>query len=222
MINFAWAILVNTELAIILEIPVAAGGYGFSASQTAAFTFTSWVALIAAHTYGTFLNDRIPLWFTSRRTGSEHNLWHSENRLVPLFLGPAIASPIGLGIVGAALQYHLHYMVLALGYFLVVFAAQLCVPICVNYACENFNGRVVETTVAMNAYRLSLGIGLGFFFQPWQETVGVGWLFGTAAFLTVFSIAALAMLIIYGEQIRRITWFKGLLDSEDGRKLMSD
>ena len=53
----------------------------------------------------------------------------------------------------------------------------------------------------MNAYRLSLGIGLGFFLQPWQAAVGIGWLFGVAAFLTIFSIAALALLIIHGSKV---------------------
>ena len=41
----------------------------------------------------------------------------------------------------------------------------------------------------MNAYRLSLGIGLGFFFPLWQAAVGVGWLFGFQPF---FATAALA------------------------------
>ena len=102
LVNSARAILVNTELAFFLEISVVAGGYGFSASQTAAFTFTSWIALIAAQTHGTFLNDRIPLWVISRCTGTQHNRWHPEDRLLPLAIWPAIASPVGLGLVGAA------------------------------------------------------------------------------------------------------------------------
>lgn len=58
-------------------------------------------------------------------------------------------------------------MVLALGQFLVQYSAQLSVPICNNYAVECFVDHPVETTVAMNIWRLALGLALQFTATPW-------------------------------------------------------
>ena len=222
LINFAWAILISTELAIVLQLPAAHGGYGFSSSQTAAFTFTSWVALLSAQLFGTFYNDRVPIWIASRRRGSSHGIWHPEDRLWSMLIGPASLSPIGLGIVGAALQYQLHYMVLALGYFLLNFSALLCVPVCVNYAIESFTGHAVETSVAMNAYRLALGLSLSFYFEPWQKKVGVGWLFGMAAFFTVFAMSIVALLAWKGKDVRGLVLKSSLVSTEEGKRIIVD
>ena len=84
--------------------------------------------MIAAEVYGYFFNDKLPLWLARRRGGT----WLTEYRLSNVLL-PSIILPIALGIYGAALQYHLHYMVLALGSFLIWFGALLALPVCYNY-----------------------------------------------------------------------------------------
>lgn len=95
-----------------------------------------------------------------------------EYRLWSIFL-PAVLSRIGLGIFGAWLQYHLHYMVLALGTFLVKFSALPCVPVCIYYVVECFIGYPAKVSVIMNVYRLTLGLSLTFYIEPWYEAVGV-------------------------------------------------
>ena len=66
-------------------------------------------------------------------------------------------------------------MVLALGTFLVVFAAVFSTPITVAYVTECFNGSVIEVAAAMNVYRQALGLALPFFVVPWQTAIGSGW-----------------------------------------------
>lgn len=131
---------------------------------------------------------------------------------------PAVVSPIGLGIFGAGLQYHLHFMVLALGLFLVVFAATLSVPICINYVTECFLTSVNEVAITMNMYRLGFSIALGFFVFPWVAAVGAGWLFGMAAFFNIFAALLIVLLAWRGQRFRRLTP-KGLLATEDGEKV---
>lgn len=66
-------------------------------------------------------------------------------------------------------------MVLALGTFLVIFAACFSTPITVNYIAECFKGSVIEVAIIMNVYRQALGLALPFFIFPWQSRIGSGW-----------------------------------------------
>ena len=104
---------VGITSSIFLQTPEKDGGYGFSPLQNAAcqsfvwmcllkdvLVNTSWwFGLIATQLCGYFLNDRIPLRIARRR-----GKWYSEFRLYNIFIVVA-ASPIGLGLFGAGLQY---------------------------------------------------------------------------------------------------------------------
>ena len=150
---------------------------------------------------------------------------------------PSLIIPLGLGIFGAGVQYvssidlremlrsiiistisryHLHYMVLALGVFLTNYAALLTVPVCINYAVESFNSYAMEAAIIMGAFRLAFGIVLPFFAIPWQEKVGIGWLFGIAAFLSLFASLLIALLAWKGSKLRRYVLWSGLASSEEG------
>ncbi len=109
-------------------------------------------------------------------------------------------------------------MVLALGLFLVVFAATLSVPICINYATECFLMSASEVAVTMNMYRLGFSIALGFFIFPWRAAVGAGWVFGMAAFFEIFVGILVGLLAWRGQALRRISP-RGLLVTEDGEKV---
>ena len=172
------------------------------------------MGIIVAQIVGWSVGDTLTLW-ASLRLG--HGIWRPEYRLWNIIL-PSIASPLGFGIFGAALQYHLHYMVLALGLFLAVFAANLGTPVCMNYAIECFLTSPNEVTVAMNMYRLALTISLGFFIFPWERRVGVGWVFGMAAFFQIFVSVMVILLAWKGQALRRISP-KRLFKTEDGERV---
>ncbi|KAI4199449.1 MAG: hypothetical protein LQ348_001888 [Seirophora lacunosa] len=105
---------------------------------------------MATQLCGYFLSDRLPLRIARRRGD-----WHPEYRLYNVFL-VAVASPVGLGLFGAGLQYHLHYMVLALGVFLLIFGGTYSTPITVNYVTECFPQSALEVAVIMGVYRFSV------------------------------------------------------------------
>ena len=73
------------------------------------------------------------------------------------------------------IRYHLHYMVPAVGIFLVMFAGTYSTPITVNYISECFPERVLEVSIIMSVYRQVFGLSLPFFVIPWSERVGPGW-----------------------------------------------
>lgn len=198
LVNFGWAVMISVLLTVFLQQPLSEGGYGFSTTQNAAFLFSIWVGLFAAQIYGAFLNDRLPLWL-SRRTGGK---WHPEYRLSSLCFPGFIVLPIGLGIFGATLENYYYYMVLALATFLVAFAAFICVPIATNYIVECFPFHAFEASITMGFYRLVFGLAVPFFVNPWSDRVGVGWVFGMAAFFSLFMALMVVLLMWKGQVIR--------------------
>ena len=216
MIYFAWSIAVTTLLTVFLQEPLVAGGYAFSPARNASFTFTGWVSILAAQAYGHFVNDRLPLWLCSRRGGK----WHPEYRLHALWFPVLFAVPLGCGLFGGCIHYHWNYMVLALAFFLIAFGAIAGIPPAVNYVVESVGRSMAnECAVALNCYRLILGLAVPFFLFPWAEKVGVQWVFGTMAFLSIAAFAALGMLMLFGSSIRKLDFVheKG---QEDGLKLV--
>ena len=207
-------VVINTLLSIYLQQPYLPEegfyGYGFTPQQNSAFLFALWIGTIGGQIYCFFLNDRVPLKI-SARTGE----WHPEYRLYTLIVPGLIVMPIGLGLFGSALQYHLHYMVLALGSALISFAAVSSVPMPMNYLVESFKGNPMEVGVTLNFYRLLLGLIVPLFIVEWQEAVGVGWVFGMSAFFSLFAMALVSLLFWKGKLIR--SWTPGrVLNAEEG------
>ena len=96
LLTFGWVVGLNTTLAVFLQTPVAAGGYGFSPSQNASSFFTQRVSIAVAEVYGYLFYDRVALWLCKRHGG----VWKPEYRLLPVLLPPMVALPISLILFG--------------------------------------------------------------------------------------------------------------------------
>jgi hypothetical protein len=218
LISFGFYVGVNALTPVWLQKPVTAGGYGFTLEQNAAFTFSHWAGIIVVQFYGHYLNDRVPLYLVRK---FNNGVWKPEYRLHVLWLPSLILNPIGLGIFGAALAYKLHYMVLALGVFVVTVGSLGSVPVTVNYVVECFKGFPAEVGIVVGAYRIVYGLTIGFYIDEWVEAVGVGWVYGMMAFFAVFSFFFVILLMWKGEVIRGMR-FNGLGDSEEGERLVGE
>lgn len=113
--------------------------------------------------------------------------------------------PIGLGLFGSALEYQLHYMVLALGCFFIYLSSNGAVSAPTNYLVETFRQDPQEVGIALNVWRLLLGLIIPFFIEEWEEKVGVGWVFGMAAFFNLFASCLVFILMWKGPAIRKIS-----------------
>ena len=154
--------------------------------------------MLAAQAYTYLLNDRVPLRIASRRG----NKWKPEYRLYTLWPLCAVCMPIGLGLFGSALQYRLHYMVLALGCFFIYLSSNGAVSVPTNYLVETFRQDPQEVGIALNVWRLLLGLIIPFFIDKWEEAVGIGWVFGMAAFFNLFASLLVFVLMWKGPTIR--------------------
>jgi hypothetical protein len=216
-ISFGWTVAKQTLLAVYLQTPKELGGYGFSPEGNAWFTFSNWLGVIAAQIYAILLNDRLPLW-VCRHYGS--GLWKPEYRLhASLWIPTVLVQPIGLGLFGACLQYHLHYMLLAFASFLITFSGITSAPVMINYVVETFRHLPNETAAVMSFYRVALGIAVPFFITPWFKAVGTGWVFGTMAFLTLLADCFVMVLLKYGHTIREYSLIRKH-DSEEGVRVV--
>jgi len=170
-----------------------------------------------AQAYGYFVNDRLPLAICARRGGE----WHAEYRLHSLWIPILVVYPIGLGLFGATLYYHWHYMVLALAVFMITFSGVAGVPACVNYIIEAFTPAYAnEATAIMNFYRLVFGIALTFFLFPWAKAVGVNWCFGMMAFFSIFVFLLIFVVILFGKKLRKYNFITAT--SEEGVQIVKN
>ncbi|PYH89326.1 polyamine transporter [Aspergillus ellipticus CBS 707.79] len=216
--SFGWFVATHSLLTVWLEKPVSVGGWGFSPQRNAFFIFALWVGLLTAELWGYLFNDRIALWVCRTRG---KGVWKPEYRLHTLWIPSLIVLPIGLGIVGAALQYHLHYMVLALGAYLITFASMSSVPASVTYMTECVSSQPTEVAAFMGAYRLSLGLVVPFFVDQWVARVGFGWVYGMMAFFSIFAFSFVVILMLFGDKLRQRT-LVGLASAEIGAKVIYD
>jgi hypothetical protein len=88
---------------------------------------------------------------------------------------------------------------------MVVFAVVAMVPSCLNYIVEAFSPAYAnEVSAMMNFYRLVFGISITFFLFPWAEKVGMNWVFGTQAFLTIFAFGMIVLVMRFGPALRKL------------------
>ncbi|KAJ5745720.1 hypothetical protein N7520_010902 [Penicillium odoratum] len=218
LISFGYNVSVHALTPVWLQKPVSEGGYGFTLEQNAAFTFCHWVALILVQVHGHFFNDRIPLALARR---FNNGIWKTEYRLHVLWLPSMILNPIGLGIFGAALQYHLNYMVLALGVFFVTLGSMASVPVTVNYAVECFLNHPAEAGIVIGSYRIIYGLTISFYVDAWAAAVTMGWVYGLMGFFALVSFFFVMLVMWQGHAIRDIQFASlGLASSEEGEKLL--
>lgn len=127
-ISFGFYVALNALTPVWLQKPLKFGGYGFTVTENAAFTFVHWIGVIFGLFYGQLVSDRIPLWLAARKSGT----WKPEYRLHALWLTNFILMPVGLGLIGAALQYRLHWIVFAIGQVFVTLGSLVSIPVTVK------------------------------------------------------------------------------------------
>ncbi|KAK6072066.1 MFS-type transporter [Seiridium cupressi] len=216
-ISFDFYVALNALTPVWLQTPIAHGGvYVFTVAQNAAFTLLHWVGF---------------LWVPSRPACTDDD-WHStltrskdRSHLRSLFQrsnpNPTnfVLMPLGLGLVGACMQYKLHWFVMALAQLFVTIGSLVSIPITVNYICECFRTHTVEATLVLNSMRLFLRLSINFYIQPWISAVGIGWVYGSMASFTVFAFCFLIFLMVWGHKIRSWSPFH-TSQSEEGEHIL--
>ena len=127
--------------------------------------------------------------------------------------------PIALGLYGVSLEYHLHYMVLALANFLGGFATNAIIPVTVNYIIECFKGHASESAAIMGLHRLAFSLTMPFFIPTWIDKLGFGWCLGMAAFLSILAYGGIILLLWKGKELRELS-FTSISSNEGGIRII--
>ncbi|OJJ71109.1 hypothetical protein ASPBRDRAFT_44023 [Aspergillus brasiliensis CBS 101740] len=205
MIDFGFATMAIFLGVNFLEAPRDEGGYAMSKITMASFTLTQAIGTALAELYGHFISDRLPLYLLHRKSKTqdvEPTEWRPEYRLHCLWF-PVIMLAVGLGLFGASLEYHYHWVLLALGFLLLNFGAISGLPVVMTYLCDCFPNYVSEVSAGMGVWRLILGLLSAVFITPWNDEVGPGWLFGSAGLITLPAFGGVMFLMAFGKQVRQ-------------------
>jgi hypothetical protein len=143
MISFGFYVALNALTPVWLQKPKKVGGYGFTITENATFTLVHWIGVFIGLVYGQLVSDRIPLWLAARNKG----VWKPEYRLHALWLTNFILMPIGLGLVGAALQHRLHWIVFAIGQVFVTIGSLVSIPVTVKYVSSSATQKSLTCTL---------------------------------------------------------------------------
>ncbi|KAL5359680.1 major facilitator superfamily domain-containing protein [Aspergillus floccosus] len=210
---------ITNVLAVFLQTPVSHGGYGLNAKQNSNFLFSQWVGTLLALVYSALWGDRLPLWLYKRNGGQ----WIPEYRLISLLLPCLVVFPIGYVVMGVSLARHYNLAILGLAACFLAGATALVMGSLVAYLTETFLRYRSEANVTANLARLALGIAIPFFVFPWEEEVGLEWMFGMIGVFQWVCFVPLLVLYSKGETIRKwaLSSVADPADEEEGEMIIN-
>ena len=109
----------------------------------------------------------------------------------------------GLIIVGQALQRHLHYAAIVLGWGMYVFGVMIASVAVTAYALDCYPQGSGEVSAFINFARVGGGFAVGYFQQPWGAAQGYGVSFGIQAAIVAGAVGVLTVLYLCGERMRK-------------------
>lgn len=154
--NFMWAVGINQTSAILFATPIEEGGYGFSQNALGYLYFAPIVGAIIGEVFGHFFND-----FVARRDVAKHGgIFVPESRLRPVYLSAILLIP-GLVLIGQALEHHLHWAAIVMGWGMFVFGLMVASVAITVYALDSYPTASGEVSSLINFARLIGGFSVG-------------------------------------------------------------
>lgn len=192
MLTFAWAVGINTTLAMFLG-----PAYGFGLKQTGYFYFTPIVAVILGELTGRWLHDFLAKQYIRRHRGH----FEPEVRLRAI----AIALPfmvLGLVLVGQSLDRHWHYMVAAVSWGMYTFSAMITTVAVSSYALDSYPEASGEVSAWLNFFRTLGGFIVSYFQVTWATAQGTQLSFGIQGAICAAAFLIILSLMIWGKRLR--------------------
>ncbi|KAI9756556.1 MAG: pyruvate dehydrogenase complex dihydrolipoamide acetyltransferase component (E2) [Chaenotheca gracillima] len=197
MLSFMWAVGINICSSILLETPVEAGGYGFEAKSIGFLYFTPIVAVILGECFGHFFND----WIANRYIRTHNGTFQPEVRLWMTYISLFVMIP-GLVLLGQALEKHLHYSAIIMGWGMYVFGVMTASVAITAYTLDCYQNGSGEVAGLLNFGRVVGGFTVGYFQQPWAAKSGYGMSFGLQALIVGLAFGIIIMLQFFGHRMR--------------------
>lgn len=192
VITFAWVVGINTTLSVFLV-----QYYGFGTKQIGYFYFTPIVAVILGETCGHWIHDLIATHYMKRHGGH----LSPEARLRANIL----ATPFmiaGLILMGFALEYKYHYMLVGFGWGLYVFGVMIMTVGINAYNLSSYPQASGEVTAWINMARTTGGFIVSYFMIEWVGEQGAARAFGEMASIVFAGFILVLILYFFGKRLR--------------------
>ncbi|GAB1312589.1 hypothetical protein MFIFM68171_02799 [Madurella fahalii] len=191
-LTFAWAVGINTTLAIFVG-PL----YGFGQRQIGFFYFTPVVAVILGEVTGHWMHDALARQYIRAHKGH----FEPEVRLRAVFFSlPFII--IGLALIGQCFENTWHYMVTSVCWGLYVFGIMITTVALSSYCLDSYPEASGEVSAWLNMARTVGGFIVSYFQVTWAEAQGTKLSFGIQAAVCAAALTFVLILLRWGKAMR--------------------
>lgn len=195
VLTFAWAVGINTTLAILLSITP--GPYEFGPRQTGFFYFTPVVAVSLAEIVGHYLFDIIAKQYIRSHKGH----FEPEVRLrATYFAMPFVI--LGLVLIGQGFGNSWHYMGLSIVWGMYVFGMMITTVSLSSYCLDSYPEASGEVSAWLNFARTLGGFIVSYLQIDWFTAQGPKTSFGIQAAICAFAMIIIFVLVKWGKAMR--------------------
>ena len=192
--TFAWVISNNITISVFI-VPE----YHFNFNQIAALYVAPVLGAILGQVGGHWLHDLIGHMYMRRHNG----VIIPEARLIIIwFVTPLYI--VGMNMIGASLQHHYHYMVIAVGWFLHNFSTIVITTAISAYCLDSYPEGSGEVAAWLNAGRTIGGFVVGYVQIIWAQKQGTQTEFGIQSAIVAAVFFMVVLLQFYGPRLRRM------------------
>lgn len=182
-----------STIAIFVQPPPAAGGYGFGLVQLSMLYFAPMIGTLVAEIWGHWFNDFLQARHMAR--------YGPECRLTAVY--PAVlVGACGLVLFGQTLEHHLSWVGLAFGWGMLCFSTLASMTSISAYVLDCFPLHSSLAAAWINAWRVVGGFTVIYFLVPWVGLDGPGVSFGCQAAIIAASALTIVATQVYGASWR--------------------
>jgi hypothetical protein len=190
--TFAWAVGINTTLAIFIT-PL----YGFGPRQIGFFYFTPVVAVILGELTGHWMYDALAKQYIRSHKGH----FEPEARLRAMFFSLPFVI-VGLALIGQCFENAWHYMVMSVCWGLYVFGMMITTVALSSYCLDSYPEASGEVSAWLNMARTVGGFIVSYFQVTWAEAQGTKLSFGIQAAVCAAAFLLILVLMQWGKALR--------------------
>jgi len=190
--TFAWAVGINTTLAIFLGPQ-----YNFEVLQIGYFYFTPVVAVILGEVTGHWLHDILAKQYIRKHNGH----FEPEVRLRAIFFSVPFMI-LGLVLIGQALENNWHYMAASITWGMYVFGIMITTVAVSSYCLDCYPEASGEVSAWVNFSRTIGGFIISYFQVTWATAQGTKISFGVQGAIVAAAFAIVLLVIWKGKAMR--------------------
>ncbi|KAF5626322.1 uncharacterized protein FTJAE_9703 [Fusarium tjaetaba] len=190
----AFVVTASVVLAAFLQSPPAL----WSALSFSLLNLSSLVGIVLGIPIGGLIADVL-----SRRSAKKNDGFHIRGARLPGALPGAILSPLGLIVLGIALDKDSHWIVSAVGFAFLGFGITSSANVLLTYSIDCYPWHSTGIAAVINVVKSCMAFGLSYAAVPWALSSGPLKEFGTLAGIFWFCFMAILPLYLFDERIRQ-------------------